>query len=166
MKRTSGFMAYACGVMCAAGLLLGCDETRAPGAVRTAKFGVLYGGQLQERREIPFVLDRARQKIGLRIEFSEPLKESVSVAWELDKPSKGGAVRDTRGRSVRARVTEFGQVKVRSGQQVLDHELQFRPGDPLGLWNVRVTVGDTLEIDRAFLVYDERARARALAPKR
>jgi hypothetical protein len=43
--------------------------------------------------------------------------------------------------------------------------LPFSPDDPLGLWNIRVLVGDQVVIDRPFVVYDaiERARRREAA---
>jgi hypothetical protein len=43
----------------------------------------------------------------------------------------------------------------------------FEPGDSLGLWNLRVVLGDYVALDRSFLVYDESSRSvkpRELSP--
>jgi hypothetical protein len=50
---------------------------------------------------------------------------------------------------------------MRPGEPRLEHALPFASDDPLGLWNVRVLVGERVVIDRPFAVYDARQRDEA-----
>jgi hypothetical protein len=59
------------------------------------------------------------------------------------------------------RLVQLGQASVPSGQTRFEQALPFEPGDPLGVWNVRVVAGGQLVMDRRFLVYDAEERARA-----
>jgi hypothetical protein len=122
----------------------GCNRAPRPPAVR-ATFGVFFGGQIQEREEIPLVLDGARQSIGLRLEFADPPATESRVEWELDKPV-GKKPGDT------SRVVAFGQAKARAGAGVFDVPLAFQPGDRPGAWRVRVVVDGQRVLDRAFTV--------------
>ncbi len=143
-------------------LLFGCQQRpEHRGPVASARFGVFFGGQIQERKEIPLVMDRAKQSLGFRIEFSEPLPQPLAIRWELDMPGAGRRVRDAHGRIGKGRVTKLGEAKARMGLARFDQELPFTPGDSIGTWNVRVLVGDDVVIDRPFLVYDRAARRRA-----
>lgn len=140
----------------------GCaNEPRPRGLVEQAEFGIFFGGQVQERDEIPFSLDRARQTQGIRIELHEPARTALPVRWELDMPGTTRRVRDAHGRRGKGRVVKTGSAELRPGQQRLDLELPFEPGDPLGTWNVRVTLAEQVVIDRPFLVYDAARRKRA-----
>ena len=142
--------------------LLGCENKARPESlVRHAQFGVFLGGQVQEREQIPFEIDRARQVQGLRIDFVRPLPEPLKVSWEIDRPAPPRRAA-TKGRSEGARVVEIGEVEVQAGQTRFDKLLPFKPGDPLGTWNIRVVLGRELVMDRRFLVYDADERARAL----
>jgi hypothetical protein len=109
------------------------------------RFGVFFGGELQEREQIPLVVDRARQTIGLRLEFSEPPTSERRVAWELDKPA-GKKPSDS------ARVVAYGAAKTRVGEAVLDVPLAFQASDRPGAWRVRVTLDDQRVLDRPFTV--------------
>jgi hypothetical protein len=122
---------------------LACAEKEAPKTAR-ASFGVFFGGQVQEREEVPLILDRARQSIGVRVEFVEPPVAAQEVSWELEKPGAG--------KDGRASVVDYGAARTRPGQPVLDIPLAFRPGDRLGNWRVRVTLGRQKLLDRAFRV--------------
>lgn len=140
----------------------GCDRNPAPkGLVRSAEFGVFFGGQIQERRDIPFEVDPSKQTHGFRIQFYESLKHAVELNWELDMPGSSKRVRDLKGRPGRGRLVELGETKIEAGQSKFDKVMQFRPGDPLGLWNIRVVMGDRVLIDRPFFVYNPYQRARA-----
>jgi len=130
--------------------------------VERAQFGVFYGGQVQERKEIPFELDRAKQEHGFRIDFAQPLAEGITVSWEIDMPGSTRRVRDRRGRLGKGRLVKLGEAVVSAGRKRFDQLLPFQPGDPLGLWNIRVVLREQVLIDRPFLVYDARARKRAL----
>jgi hypothetical protein len=76
-------------------------------------------------------------------------------------PGNTRRARDAKGRRGAGRVVKTGQSEARAGQQRLEIELPFAPGDPLGTWNLRVTVAGEVVIDRPFLVYDPDARRRA-----
>jgi hypothetical protein len=129
--------------------------------VQSAQFGVFYGGQVQERKEIPFELDRSKQEHGFRIDFTRPLARDLEVSWEINMPGSTRRVRDRRGRLGRGRLVKLGEAVVVAGRKRFDKLLPFEPGDPLGLWNIRVVVHEQVLIDRPFLVYDARARKRA-----
>ena len=122
------------------------------GLVEQARLGVFFGGQIQQREELARVLDGSQVQ-GFRIVFREPLVESKRVRWELVLPPKSG--------SADVRVEKLGEITVPVGQREVDQVLRFEPGDPLGLWNVRVLVDDELVIDRAWLVFDAAARRQA-----
>ena len=142
-------------------LASGCARPEPAGLVASARFGVFFGGQIQQRKEIPLILDRAKQTQGFRIEFSQPLSTPVEVHWEIDMPGAGRRVRDIHGRIGKGRVTKLGQDTARAGLSRFDEELPFAPGASIGTWNIRVTVEDAVVIDRPFLVYDAAARRRA-----
>jgi hypothetical protein len=145
-------------------LLMGCERPRAdPGPVESAELGVFFGGQVQERDEIPFELDRAKQTVGVRIDFRKPLAHPATVSWEIDMPGSSRRARAIEGRKDQGRVTKLGQARARAGQSRFDHVLFFEPGDPLGVWNFRVQVDDQVVIDRPVLVYSEALRRQALA---
>ena len=101
----------------------------------SAEFGILYGGQVQEREEIPFELDRRR------------------------KPESWRAVTDSRGRSARPRRVQLGRARWRPGEAVFEQVLPFAPGDPPGLWNIRILCGSRAVLDRPFWVYDPGRRS-------
>jgi hypothetical protein len=125
-----------------------------------AQFGVFYGGQVQERDEIPLALDPAKQRQGFRITESPPPIEPLEVRWELGKPGRGRRVADSQGRKARPRYVQLGRAHFRPGEAVFEQAISFAPDDPLGLWNIRVLVGDDVVIDRPFLVFDPIERAR------
>jgi hypothetical protein len=130
----------------------GCDRTRADGAEASAQFGIFFGGQIQQRQEIPFELDTTRQTQGFRVELDAPSDRDRTIAWEVARPS--GSARGPR------RVTVVGSATLGRGQRILEQTLPFEPGDPLGLWNVRVVLDDRVLLDRPFLVYDRASRTR------
>lgn len=132
-------------------------ETAKP-LVERARFGVFFGTEVQERREIPFEVDRSKQVIGFRIELSRPRTEPVEVTWELDMPGDRRGVRDVEGRRGLGRRTKLGRAQMRPGSVRLDQELGFVAQDSLGTWNLRVLVDDEPVIDRPFLVYDPEQR--------
>jgi len=133
-----------------------CDELRADSEPRVVgEFGVFYGGQVQERQEIPFELDRTRQVHGFRLELQPPPEHPLEVRWELGLPGSGRVVKDGQGRKARARRAQVGTARWRPGEAQFEQALAFSAGDPLGLWNMRVLVGSQVVIDRPFWVYDE-----------
>jgi hypothetical protein len=111
-----------------------------------ARFGVFFGGQLQEREEIPLIVDRARQSIGIRLEFENAPVTPERVTWELEKPrtAKSGASLGS--------VVDYGEARTRAGEPVLDVPLAFRETDRPGAWHVRVALAGKNVLDRAFKV--------------
>ena len=153
-------------------LALGCEPEKPKGLLKSAKFGVFFGGQVEERKEIPFELDAAKQLQGFRVEFSEPLTtDTTELEWRIDLPK----VADAAPKEIRARRRAPSPktssprcpatTAVHAGQTRFDHATSFRPGDPLGLWTVRVVVKGKVVIDRPVEVFDP-VRERALASRR
>lgn len=127
-------------------IVLGAACQRAPASlVQEAEFGVFFGGQVQELKEIPKQLDAARQQHGIRLSFRAPLTRAVKVVWELSLPvpDKGPAG---------PRAALVGEAIARVGERRLDVPLAFRPNDPLGLWHAKVTADGAVVIDRDFTV--------------
>jgi hypothetical protein len=121
-------------------LVVACDRKPA-GVVAEAKFGVFFGGQVQQLQEIPKELDPGRQSHGFRVSFRGPLVRDVQLSWELSLPvpEQGGP-----------RAALVGQVTAKAGQTLLDVPLAFRASDPLGVWHARLHVGGQLAVDRDF----------------
>ena len=123
-----------------------------PGPVKAAEFGIFYGGQVQERDVIPLELDRAKQSQGIRIDFDAPLTVPARVTWELDIPGTTRGVRDLAGRRGKGRLVKLDEALVPVGRGRFEHEIVFRPDDPVGMWNLRVRVDGRVVIDRPFEV--------------
>ncbi|MBN1610982.1 MAG: hypothetical protein JW940_30405 [Polyangiaceae bacterium] len=142
-------------------LLLGaCRSRESEPLVTCAEFGVLFGGQVQTLDQIPFELDRARQTVGFRLEFTSVLGSSLPIAWELDMPCR--ARRPDAGTSARpGRAVRRGSAEAKIGRRNFEQVLVFEPSDMLGTWNIRVRAGPVWVIDRPFLVYDAEARRQA-----
>lgn len=141
--------------------LLGCQSKpeRDP-LVERAAFGVFFGGQIQDRKELPFELDTAKQSCGIRVDFREPLARSVRLDWEIARPLNAKASRTDAGPE---RVTEVGEAAARVGERRLDVPILLRQGQVLGSWHVRVKVDERTVIDRDVLVFDPRGlRAREI----
>jgi hypothetical protein len=126
--------------------------------VRHAEFGVLFGGQIQERRELPFELDRSKQTLGFRIEFSDRLGADTDIEWRVDRPARSARVvrasRHAKPLPDAERSPLGGKETVRAGEIRCERTVNFEPGDPLGLWNVRVVVRGKVVLDRPFEVFD------------
>jgi hypothetical protein len=122
----------------------GCQKRAEPKDV-TARFGVLFGGQIQEREEIPLVLDRSRLSLVVRVEWAEPPETAERVHWELAQPANP---KDADGGSLVA----YGDARARPGESTLDVPLAFKPGDKPGPWRVRVEVEGRPVLERPFRV--------------
>jgi hypothetical protein len=55
---------------------------------------------------------------------------------------------------------QLGRAHFRAGEPVFEQALPFAPDDPLGLWNLRVLVGERVVLERPFVVYDPVERER------
>lgn len=123
-------------------LACGCD-TKPKGVVKEAEFGVFFGGQVQELKELPKQLDATRQRHGFRLTFAAPLARDIPVTWEVSLPPTDKSA---------PRPALIGEATAKAGQSVLDVPLAFRPGDPLGSWHAKVTAAGVVVIDRDFSV--------------
>lgn len=129
-------------LVCALWLLLGCERA-APSVVKEAEFGVFFGGQVQELKQLPKELDPARQRYGFRLTFAAPLTRDIPVAWEISLPPTDKSA---------PRPALVGEATAKSGHTVLDVPLTFRPSDPLGEWHAKVVADGQVVIDREFSV--------------
>lgn len=93
-----------------AGLSLSCAR-RSEGALQAAQFGVFFGGQVQQLKEIVKDLDPERQHVGFRLTFRGALASDLPIEWELalPTPEKGGP-----------RPALVGQLTAPPGTTVLD----------------------------------------------
>lgn len=122
-------------------LALGCQRGKSDNV--EAEFGVFFGGQVQELKEIPKELDPGRQQHGFRLTFRAAPAQDVAISWELSLPAtdKGGP-----------RAALVGRATAKAGQRVLDIPLAFRPSDPLGSWHAKLTADSQVVVDRDFQV--------------
>lgn len=136
--------------------LLGCPAKKADQdpLVQRAAFGVFFGGQIQDRSELPFELDETKQRIGIRIEFRAPLAQSVPVSWEIARPLNAKSKKS----DPTDQVVEVGEAAARVGETQLDVPLSLRQGQAIGTWHVRVKVDGRQVIDRDVLVEGLRDR--------
>ncbi|MEO7037550.1 MAG: hypothetical protein ABI548_26570 [Polyangiaceae bacterium] len=135
---------------------IGCPAKSDPDTlVERAAFGVFFGGQIQDRSELPFELDQAKQRIGIRVDFRAPLTRAVPVGWEIARPASVKASRSDAGTD---QVVEVGDAAGRIGERRLDIPLSLRHGQVLGTWHVRLKVDARVVIDRDVLVFDARER--------
>ena len=135
--------------------ILGCKAKGDDPLLTRAAFGIFFGGQIQDRKELPFELDPAKQSVGVRLDFRAPLAQPVVVAWEIARPMAG---KSGKLASPLEQVVELGEVRARVGESRLDVPLLLRQGQTLGTWHVRVNVDGRAVIDRDVLVFDPRER--------
>jgi len=153
-----------------AALAVACERppTPKPELVARATFGVFFGGQVEERRDIPFELDTSKQTQGFRIEFANRLASDVEVAWTIDLPGSAAPQKTAKVKILHPpeahRKKISGKATVPAGLSRFDQMIAFEPGDPLGLWNARVVVQGKVVVDRPFEVYDRGERTRAGEP--
>jgi hypothetical protein len=139
---------------------LGCQ--RGANDAVEAEFGVFFGGQVQELKELPKELDPGRQQHGFRLTFRSPPARDVAVSWELSLPATGTG--DKSG----PRAALVGRATAKAGQRVLDIPLAFRPSDPLGSWHAKLAVENQVVVDRDFQVIaatPQKSAPRALTPR-
>lgn len=136
---------------------LACTAPTSGSLVERAEFGVMFGGQCQERVEIPFELDATKQALGFVIELKQPSASALPIHWELAKP--GPPVNGLANALTRR--TELFDTVLPAGQREFTQPVRFSPGDQLGTWNFRVLIDNHIAIDRPFWVFDPARRARA-----
>jgi hypothetical protein len=109
--------------------------------IERAEFGVLYGGDIQDRTSV-------QQELALRVSFREPVRRERLVRWEFERPigdrkaPDGGALFSA----------ELGEVPVHVGERRADAKLAFRKSDRPGTFRIRVRVDDKVVLERAFEV--------------
>ncbi len=114
------------------------------------EFGVLFGGQIQERDHIPLETDRSKQTLGFQLTFARPRDTPRTVEWRIDAP--GARVPDHRGRLGQGRVVRVATAQTRAGAQQFEQVVNLGEAPPPGTWNVRVLVDGRIVIDRPFLL--------------
>lgn len=133
----------------------GCKTESGPDPlVERAAFGVFFGGQIQDRKELPFELDPAKQQQGFRVDFRKALASAAVVHWEIARPLSSKSAKLDGGASV----TEVGDATAREGETRLDVPISLRQGQVLGNWHVRLSVATRVVLDRDVLVFDARER--------
>lgn len=138
-------------------LVGGCrSRTEASRPLPQAKFGLFFGGQVQQRTEIPFELDSTRQTLGLRLDFGSPVTHPTEIRWILNYPT---ARRGPRGRSNAPRAERSDSSTLAAGADRFEQLLTLRPSDFPGTYNVRVFVDSKLVLDRPFLVTSRQLEA-------
>lgn len=111
------------------------------------EFGVLYGGDIQDRAVIPLDLDPSRQELSLRVTFRAPLTRERAVSWELERPT---AQRSSDGGMLFA--AELGELKPGPGARRAEAKIAFRRGDLPGTWRLSVRLDGRVVLQRSFTV--------------
>jgi hypothetical protein len=132
---------------------VGCPQKRADPELERIEFGVLYGGDIQDRAVIPLELAPARQELALRVTFRAPLSRERVVSWELERPAPqksadGGALF----------AAELGEIRARIGEQRAEAKLAFRRGDSPGTWRLHVRIDGHPALERTFTVKEPERR--------
>ncbi len=157
--RLSGaLLVLACGVACT--VPRGDESERI-----VAQFGVLFGGQLRRVDELALELDRNKQIQGIRV-AGPASRGARNVQWELGTAEFGRYRQDARGIEQRRRKTRHGAFRWLPGQPGVEQVLPFQPGDPTGLWSIRVMVDGQPVLDRPFWVFDAADRRDEIARQR
>lgn len=126
-------------------MFLGCRGEKADSDVERVEFGVPFGGDIQDRKQIP--LDLESHELALRVTFRAPLTHERALAWELERPS---TLRGADGGSLFA--AELGEARVSPGERSAEAKLAIRRGDLPGPWRIRVRLDGRTLLDRKFEV--------------
>lgn len=127
--------------------LPGCPARREDPELERVEFGVLFGGDIQDRPALPLELDPARQELALRVTFRAPLTRERVVSWELERPT---AQRSADGGVLFA--AELGEIRARVGERRAEAKLAFRRGDLPGTWRLHVRIDGRVALQRTFTV--------------
>jgi hypothetical protein len=146
--------ALASGFLCALALgMLGCPARNADADVERVEFGVLYGGDIQDRPVIPLELDSTRQELALRVTFRAPQERERVLSWELERPAPQ---RGADGGALFA--AELGEIRAHVGERRAEAKIAFRRGDPPGAWRLTVRLDGRALLERAFTVTEPEHR--------
>jgi hypothetical protein len=148
--RSSSALSPALLVLCALGILC-CKDNGAARRVESAEFGVLFGGQIQQRSDIALEFDPLKLTLALRVKLGTALREATPLHWELSRPGPRRGPLQLAGPETR--VTEFGDETLSAGSSAFEKHFHIKPGDNPGLWNVRLSIAEEVALDRPFVVY-------------
>lgn len=115
--------------------------------IERVEFGVLYGGDIQDRTTIPLELDATRQELALRVTFRAPLERERIVQWELERPA---SQRGADGGALFA--AELGELRAHPGERRAEAKLAFRRGDLPGAWRLFVRLDGRVVLERSLTV--------------
>lgn len=135
------------GLVALAFYAVGCPARGEDAELERVEFGVLFGGDIQDRAVIPLELDPARQELSLRVTFRAALKRERVISWELERPS---SQRGADGGLLFA--AELGEIRARLGERRAEAKIEFRRGDLPGTWRLRVRVDGTVVAERTIMV--------------
>jgi len=131
------------------GMALGCNTNGSAGPRTTAKAGIFYGGQIQNRAEWPLVLDATRQSQGFRIEFGRPLTKATQVNWEIVRPAFRKKIHSNKHEET---VESSFSASVPVGSERFDQIVAFTDSDRTGEWKLRVSVDGVRVLERTIHV--------------
>jgi hypothetical protein len=121
--------------------------------VVSAQFGLFFGGQIQQRLELPFELDSTRQTQGFHLKFREPVRQPTQIEWTLDYPT---ARTGPRGPSNAPRAERTERATLPVGADRFEQSLTLQPTDLPGTYNLRICVDEEIVMDRPFLLVNKR----------
>jgi len=124
--------------------------------VRFAQFGVFFGGQVQQRLEIPISPDPSQNTQGLRVEFRRPLPSAAQITWDWDYPT---ARSGPRGPCSAPRKQRTETATVPAGADRFEQLLNLDPTSVPGTYNLRVMLGEEVALDRSFRVVRQRLKS-------
>ncbi|HTM46805.1 MAG TPA: hypothetical protein VL137_17740, partial [Polyangiaceae bacterium] len=79
------------------------------------------------------------------------------IRWQLSPPHL--ARKPGKQNTPAAPADYTGSATLAIGQREISQVWTFHPGDPIGTWNIRVTMDQQVLIDRQFFVYDRKTQA-------
>jgi hypothetical protein len=138
-------------------IILCCKDNPAPRRVASAEFGVLFGGQIQQRSEVALEFDPLKLTLALRVNLNTALAQAAPLHWELSRPGPRRGALQLAGPETR--ITEFGDETLSAGSTAFEKHFHIKPGDNPGLWNVRLSIADEVALDRPFTVFVPGERA-------
>lgn len=127
----------------------GCRARSDDAELERVEFGVLFGGDIQDRAEIPLVFDAAQQELALRVRFREAQRRERVVTFELERPT---AQRSLDGGTSYA--AQLGEIRTLPGERRAEAKLGFRRGDLPGTWRLLVRLDGRLVLERKFTVVE------------
>jgi hypothetical protein len=145
-RRTLALVAFAL-------LASACPKRQQDPELERVEFGVLFGGDIQDRSAVPLELDSARQELSLRVTFRAPLTRERVVSWELERPA---AQRAPDGGAQFA--AELGEIRARPGERRAEAKIAFRRGDLPGVWRLHVRIDGHLVLERTITVSEPTRR--------